>query len=260
MDPEKTGIGHHEALHDDDVVGEKKITHEEAEHLRALSPEEKLIEKKLKKKIDTLIMPTVVVVYLMNYIDRNNYAAARLQGLVEDLNLEGNQYQTGLSILFVGYVSLDIHMPTGINRADVSPGAHASAVERCDELCRPSIVIHRILHGSLGTCIPSYQPDYELRKHRRLPFHPGYRRGTICKSYDTDDIRGTESLTFAVRRRIVLSLKMVHQIRTQPAHVYLLLCFSNERSVRSSHCGWHLEWNERRSRSGRMAMGRLPRL
>ncbi|KAL1586108.1 hypothetical protein WHR41_04747 [Cladosporium halotolerans] len=108
MDPEKTGIGHHEALNDDDVVGEKKITHEEAEHLRALSPEEKLIEKKLKKKIDALIMPTVVVVYLMNYIDRNNYAAARLQGLVEDLNLEGNQYQTGLSILFVGYVLMQV--------------------------------------------------------------------------------------------------------------------------------------------------------
>ena len=44
-------------------------------------------------------------VYLMNYIDRNNYAAARLQGLEKDLGLVGDQYQTGLSILFVGYVS-----------------------------------------------------------------------------------------------------------------------------------------------------------
>ena len=38
---------------------------------------------------------------------RNNYAAARLQGLEEDLNLNGDQYQTGLSILFVGYVTSD---------------------------------------------------------------------------------------------------------------------------------------------------------
>lgn len=36
---------------------------------------------------------------------RNNYAAARLQGLEEDLGLNDQQYQTGLSILFVGYVS-----------------------------------------------------------------------------------------------------------------------------------------------------------
>lgn len=39
-----------------------------------------------------------------NYIDRNNYAAARLQGLEDDLGLTGEQYQTGLSILFVGYI------------------------------------------------------------------------------------------------------------------------------------------------------------
>ena len=44
----------------------------------------------------------------MNYIDRNNYAAARLQGLEKDLGLVGDQYQTGLSILFVGYVSVSI--------------------------------------------------------------------------------------------------------------------------------------------------------
>lgn len=35
---------------------------------------------------------------------RNNYASARLAGLEEDLNLSLTQYQTGLSILFVGYI------------------------------------------------------------------------------------------------------------------------------------------------------------
>lgn len=105
MNEDKNDIGHHETLRDKDVMGEKHLTSEEAEHLRQLSPEELVAEKKLRKKIDALIMPIVVVVYLMNYIDRNNYAAARLQGLEDDLGLEGNQYQTGLSILFVGYVS-----------------------------------------------------------------------------------------------------------------------------------------------------------
>lgn len=44
----------------------------------------------------------------MNYIDRNNYAAAKLQGLVEDLGLRGNQYETALSILFAGYVLMQV--------------------------------------------------------------------------------------------------------------------------------------------------------
>lgn len=42
------------------------------------------------------------------YRDRNNYAAARLQGLEKDLNLRGDQYQLGLSILFVGYVLMQV--------------------------------------------------------------------------------------------------------------------------------------------------------
>ena len=52
-------------------MGEKgHMTHEEAIHLSALSEEEKKLEKKLRLKIDTLIMPLVILVYLMNYIDR----------------------------------------------------------------------------------------------------------------------------------------------------------------------------------------------
>lgn len=63
-----------------------------------------IIEKKLKRRIDTTVMPLVIMIYLMNYIDRNNYAAARLQGLEKDLGLSAKQYQLGLSILFVAYI------------------------------------------------------------------------------------------------------------------------------------------------------------
>ena len=41
-------------------------------------------------------------------IDRNNYAAARLQGLEKDIHLHGDQYQLGLSILFVAYVLMQV--------------------------------------------------------------------------------------------------------------------------------------------------------
>lgn len=39
---------------------------------------------------------------------RNNYAAAKLQGLMEDLKLSDQDYQTGLSILFVGYLLMQV--------------------------------------------------------------------------------------------------------------------------------------------------------
>lgn len=42
--------------------------------------------------------------YWLNYLDRNAIALARLNDLEEDLNLVGSQYQTCVSILFVGYI------------------------------------------------------------------------------------------------------------------------------------------------------------
>ena len=43
-------------------------------------------------------------IYRLNYLDRNAIALARLDDLEEDLNLSGTQYQTCVSILFVGYI------------------------------------------------------------------------------------------------------------------------------------------------------------
>ncbi|CEL04026.1 Putative Function: TNA1 of S. cerevisiae is a high affinity plasma membrane permease [Aspergillus calidoustus] len=93
-----------------DLTAEKaNLAHdEEMNAIGELTPEEKVIEKKLRRRIDSIIMPLVILVYLMNYIDRNNYAAAKLQGLEQDLNLNDQQYQTGLSILFVGYILMQV--------------------------------------------------------------------------------------------------------------------------------------------------------
>jgi hypothetical protein len=46
------------------------MSHQEVVHMAELSPEDKIIENKLRKRIDALIMPLAILVYLMNYIDR----------------------------------------------------------------------------------------------------------------------------------------------------------------------------------------------
>lgn len=64
-------LNNKEVLTDKELLGEKAgISHEEAMHFGALTEEELAVEKKLVRKIDSLIMPVVVIVYLMNYIDR----------------------------------------------------------------------------------------------------------------------------------------------------------------------------------------------
>ena len=58
-------------LTDHDVLAEKaEVSHEEAVQYAALTEEEREIEIRLRKKIDYRIMPLVILVYLMNYIDR----------------------------------------------------------------------------------------------------------------------------------------------------------------------------------------------
>lgn len=57
----------------------------------------------LVKKLDYRIMPTLWAMYFLNYLDRNSIAQARLDNLEKDLHLKGNQYNTCISILFVGY-------------------------------------------------------------------------------------------------------------------------------------------------------------
>jgi MFS family permease len=52
----------------------------------------------------------------MNYLDRNNMAAARLKGLQEDLSLTNTEYSTCLSILYVGYIIMQVPSNMFINR------------------------------------------------------------------------------------------------------------------------------------------------
>jgi hypothetical protein len=53
-------------------------------------------EAKLRRKIDTRLLPMIIIMYIMNYLDRNNIAAVRLAGLQDELNLTSVQYQVRL--------------------------------------------------------------------------------------------------------------------------------------------------------------------
>ncbi|KAI8668480.1 hypothetical protein NCS55_00874200 [Fusarium keratoplasticum] len=62
----------------------------------------------LVKKLDRWMMPMLWSMYWLNYLDRNAIALARLNDLEKDLNLKGTEYQTCVSILFVGYILAQI--------------------------------------------------------------------------------------------------------------------------------------------------------
>ncbi|KAL1583898.1 hypothetical protein WHR41_07210 [Cladosporium halotolerans] len=86
------------------------------------------VEKKMKRKLDARCS-LFIVIYIMNYLDRNNIGAARLKGLERDLGLEGKpgQYQTCLSILYVGYILMQVPSNIFINKIS-RPSKYISAV------------------------------------------------------------------------------------------------------------------------------------
>jgi len=84
----------------------KNMTVEERAHAEAL----------LRRKIDFRLLPMIVLMYILNYLDRNNIAAARLAGLQDDLKLTSVQFSTSVSILFVGYLLMQVPSNLFLNK------------------------------------------------------------------------------------------------------------------------------------------------
>jgi hypothetical protein len=92
---------------DEDIKAETINTYHpdiRPEILRSLSHDEmQQLEKQLVRKLDIRILPILIVLFLLNVLDRNAIANARLGGLEEDLNLTDTQYQTAIMVLWAGY-------------------------------------------------------------------------------------------------------------------------------------------------------------
>jgi MFS family permease len=61
-------------------------------------------EARLVRKLDLFIVPVVMLLYLLSFLDRVNIGNARLYNLEEDLGLNSQQFQIAVSILFVTYI------------------------------------------------------------------------------------------------------------------------------------------------------------
>ncbi|KZT05457.1 MFS general substrate transporter [Laetiporus sulphureus 93-53] len=73
-------------------------------------------ERQLVRQLDIRLMPTIIVIFIMNYIDRSAVSSARLQGLTEDLHLTQIQYSTVLAVLCASYVPAQIPSNMILNR------------------------------------------------------------------------------------------------------------------------------------------------
>ena len=65
---------------------------------------DKALEKRMLRKFDLIILPTLALMYLFNSIDKSNLGNAYTDGLERDLHLVGNQYNILLSVFYAPFV------------------------------------------------------------------------------------------------------------------------------------------------------------
>lgn len=126
--------------------------------------ERKKMERKLKWKLDLTILPLMILMYILNYLDRNNMGAAKLGTIEKDLSMSDSQYATAQAILFVGYIPSTV--PSNM---------------LLEKFGRPRIYISiaMLIWGLISTCmgaVHSYGPLVVLRIFLGIfeaAFYPG---------------------------------------------------------------------------------------
>ncbi|KAJ4168561.1 hypothetical protein NW754_010479 [Fusarium falciforme] len=83
------------------------------------------LDKRTLRKVDLRLMPTLVIMYLLNFLDRSNLAQARQGTLEVDLEMSGTDFNLATSIFFVGYLLMQL--PSNLLLTRVRPSLYLSA-------------------------------------------------------------------------------------------------------------------------------------
>ncbi|KAL3476137.1 major facilitator superfamily domain-containing protein [Aspergillus californicus] len=83
-------------------------------------------ERKLVRKIDFFLLPTIWLMYLWSYMDRTNIGNAREAGMGDDLNLDSQKYSIALIVFFVPYVVFEV--PSNMLLARIKPSVYLPTI------------------------------------------------------------------------------------------------------------------------------------
>ncbi|KAL8652230.1 MAG: hypothetical protein Q9210_002808 [Variospora velana] len=64
--------------------------------------------QRITRKFDTHVIPWLFGIWLLAFIDRSNIGNARIDGLADDLKLDGNKFNIALTVFYIPYVLVDV--------------------------------------------------------------------------------------------------------------------------------------------------------
>ena len=105
----------------------EKTSEETAAH--NLLPIDRAVERKLVRKCDLHVLPMISLLYLLAFIDRINIGNAKIQGLEEDLNMTGNDFNIALFVFFIPYILFEV--PSNILIKKIAPSTWLAFIMLC---------------------------------------------------------------------------------------------------------------------------------
>ncbi|CZR64555.1 related to nicotinamide mononucleotide permease [Phialocephala subalpina] len=106
----------------DQGLSEKDIEQQAESNTQDGAPQprqfDRAMERKVVRKIDLHLIPLVMVLYLLAYLDRSNIGNARIAGMSDALHLSSPGYEWLLTIFYISYIVFE---PLGIMYKVVPP-------------------------------------------------------------------------------------------------------------------------------------------
>ncbi|CAH0057085.1 unnamed protein product [Clonostachys solani] len=106
-----------------------------------------LDEKKILRKMDLRLIPMLALLYLLSFLDRGNIGNAKIEGLQEDLNMTGDQYNWCLTVFFFTYAFFEV--PSNLMLKKLRPSRWLPLIMVAWGLVMTLMGIVRSYHGLL---------------------------------------------------------------------------------------------------------------
>ncbi|KAJ4376000.1 hypothetical protein N0V83_001280 [Neocucurbitaria cava] len=102
----------------------------------------------LVRKIDLYMLPILWLMYFFNFLDRNAIVNGKINGLDKDLGMKGTEYNTCVSIFFVGYLIGQI--PSNMILTRVKPAWYMSGWMMAWAIVSTLMAVVKDYHGMLA--------------------------------------------------------------------------------------------------------------
>lgn len=84
------------------------------------------LDGQITRKIDIRLVPVLLVMFMLAYLDRSNLGNAKIQGLEHDLHMKGRDYNVASLIFYVSYIVFEV--PSNLILAKVAPSTWLSVL------------------------------------------------------------------------------------------------------------------------------------